>query len=207
MEFTLYDRPLDAFGLERVTARWRYTIRGGGVADRSGSVRFDGDSATALIALAGEWSRSRGLAPMAMAQSVPAELSALAAKATLDGPVAAWCRGTFRPGHPGAFAVAVTSAAEVAGTSSSNRTAPSRNWVCLRVGQTCLVTAVPRLRSWTSASAVPPRFTDRSLRAGTPRSFAGSSMTRLLRAGSILQTMMSSSRSADGSREDRLTSG
>jgi hypothetical protein len=51
------------------------------------------------------------VASIAVAQSVPAELSALAAKARLDRPVAAWCRGEFRTGHPGAFAVAMTSAA------------------------------------------------------------------------------------------------
>jgi hypothetical protein len=47
---------------------------------------------------------------MAVAQPVPPELSALAAQARLDGPVAAWCRGEFRPKHPRAFALAVTSA-------------------------------------------------------------------------------------------------
>jgi hypothetical protein len=51
------------------------------------------------------------VASIAVAQSVPAELSALAAKAKLDRPVAAWCRAEFRAGHPGAFALAVTSAA------------------------------------------------------------------------------------------------
>lgn len=51
------------------------------------------------------------VASMVTAQPAPAELSALAAKAKLDRPVAAWCRGEFRSGHPGAFAVAVTSAA------------------------------------------------------------------------------------------------
>ncbi len=50
-------------------------------------------------------------ASTAAAQEVPSELAALAAKARLNGPVAAWCRGDFRPGHPGAFAAAVTSAA------------------------------------------------------------------------------------------------
>jgi hypothetical protein len=50
-------------------------------------------------------------ASIAAAQPVPSELSALAAKARLDGPVAAWCRGQFRPGYPRAFAVAITSAA------------------------------------------------------------------------------------------------
>ena len=43
------------------------------------------------------------------AQDVPADLSRLMAKARLDGPVVGWCRAEFRPGHPGAFAVAVTS--------------------------------------------------------------------------------------------------
>jgi len=51
------------------------------------------------------------LASMAVAQSVPAELSALAAKVRLARPLAAWCRAEFRAGHPGAFAVAMTSAA------------------------------------------------------------------------------------------------
>ena len=51
------------------------------------------------------------LGSIAVAQSVPAELSALAAKARLDRPVAAWCRAEFRAGRPGAFAVALTSAA------------------------------------------------------------------------------------------------
>ena len=50
------------------------------------------------------------VASIAAAQSVPSELSALVAKARLDQPVAAWCRAEFRNGHPGAFAVAVTSA-------------------------------------------------------------------------------------------------
>lgn len=44
-------------------------------------------------------------------QDPPAELSALAAKAGLDRPLAAWCRGEFQPGRPGAFAVAVPAAA------------------------------------------------------------------------------------------------
>ena len=48
---------------------------------------------------------------LALAQSAPAELSALAAKARLDRPVAAWCRGEFRTVHPGAFAVAISSPA------------------------------------------------------------------------------------------------
>ena len=49
---------------------------------------------------------------IAAAQPVPPELSALAAKARLAGPVAAWCRGEFRSKHPRAFAVAITSAAD-----------------------------------------------------------------------------------------------
>ena len=48
---------------------------------------------------------------MAAAQQVPPELAALAAKARVNGPVVAWCRGDFQSGHPGAFAAAVTSAA------------------------------------------------------------------------------------------------
>ncbi len=96
VEFTLYETNelLDALGLERVTARWRYTVRGGlvveeqllkadgrfgaalqeftrwgrerrpegwtSVTDGDGNVRFDGATAPALIALAREWSRSRG---------------------------------------------------------------------------------------------------------------------------------------------------
>jgi hypothetical protein len=48
---------------------------------------------------------------MAVAQQAPAELSALAAKAGLDRPVSNWCRAEFRAGHPGEFAVAVTSGA------------------------------------------------------------------------------------------------
>jgi hypothetical protein len=50
-------------------------------------------------------------ASMAAAQGVPSDLTALAAKARLDGPVVAWCRAEFRTGHPGAFAVGVTTAA------------------------------------------------------------------------------------------------
>jgi hypothetical protein len=51
------------------------------------------------------------VATIALAQSVPAEITALAANAGLDRPVTAWCRAEFRAGHPGAFAVAMTSAA------------------------------------------------------------------------------------------------
>jgi hypothetical protein len=40
-------------------------------------------------------------------QDPPAELSALTAKAGLDRPAVAWCRGEFQVGRPGAFAVAV----------------------------------------------------------------------------------------------------
>lgn len=50
------------------------------------------------------------VASIAAAQSVPAELSALAAKAKLGGPLAAWCRAEIRAGQPSAFAVALTSA-------------------------------------------------------------------------------------------------
>ena len=50
-------------------------------------------------------------ASIVAAQPAPSELSVLAAKARLDRPVAAWCRGEFRAGRPGAFAVAVASPA------------------------------------------------------------------------------------------------
>jgi hypothetical protein len=46
---------------------------------------------------------------MAVRQETPPELMALAAKAKLDGQVAAWCRAEFRSGKRGAFAVAVSS--------------------------------------------------------------------------------------------------
>ena len=42
-------------------------------------------------------------------QPIPARLSALVAKARLDGRAAAWCGGRFRPGSADAFAVAMTS--------------------------------------------------------------------------------------------------
>jgi hypothetical protein len=42
-------------------------------------------------------------------QPVPPDLAALAAKARLDGSVAAWCRGAFRSGHPRGFALGITS--------------------------------------------------------------------------------------------------
>ena len=50
-------------------------------------------------------------ASIVAAQPAPSELAALAAKARLGRPVAAWCRGEFQSGRPGAFAVAVASAA------------------------------------------------------------------------------------------------
>ena len=50
-------------------------------------------------------------ASIAWAQAAPAELSALTARAQLSSPVAGWCRGEFRAGYPGAYAVAVASAA------------------------------------------------------------------------------------------------
>lgn len=52
-----------------------------------------------------------GLAAAALgaARPVPPRLAALAARARLDGAIAAWCAGEFRPGRRGAFAVAVTS--------------------------------------------------------------------------------------------------
>ena len=49
-------------------------------------------------------------ASIVSAQPVPSELTALAAKARLDRPIAAWCRGEFRAGHRGEFAAAITSA-------------------------------------------------------------------------------------------------
>src|SRR5438067_3973791 len=48
-------------------------------------------------------------AALAAARPVPPRLAALAARARLDGAIAAWCAGGFRPGRRGAFAVAVTS--------------------------------------------------------------------------------------------------
>jgi hypothetical protein len=48
-------------------------------------------------------------AVFAATEQVPADLAAISAKARLEGPVAKWCRSEFRPGHPGAFAVAVPS--------------------------------------------------------------------------------------------------
>lgn len=45
----------------------------------------------------------------AASEEVPADLAAISAKARLEGPVAKWCRSEFRPGHAGAFAVAVAS--------------------------------------------------------------------------------------------------
>ena len=56
-----------------------------------------------------------GLLPIALAalagaaQSIPPELDALVARARLEGPVTSWCRGEFRAGHPGAYAVAIAS--------------------------------------------------------------------------------------------------
>ena len=44
-------------------------------------------------------------------QPIPAELSALAAKARIDSSVVGWCRGQFRTGYPGAYALAIASAA------------------------------------------------------------------------------------------------
>ncbi len=49
-------------------------------------------------------------ASVAAGQERPSELTALAARARLDGRVTAWCRAEFRSGHAGAFALAVTSA-------------------------------------------------------------------------------------------------
>ena len=48
---------------------------------------------------------------MIFPQTMPPDLAALARKARLASPVVAWCAGEFREGRPGAYAVAVTSAA------------------------------------------------------------------------------------------------
>ena len=48
---------------------------------------------------------------MVSAQTVPTELSALIARARLSSPVVGWCRGEFRSGNSGSYAVAVSSAA------------------------------------------------------------------------------------------------
>ncbi len=48
-------------------------------------------------------------AAIAAAQSMPAELSSRLAQAGVTQPVAAWCQGEFRSGHPGAWVVAVKS--------------------------------------------------------------------------------------------------
>jgi hypothetical protein len=51
-----------------------------------------------------------GAQSIARTQSVPRDLSELATAARIDRPVAAWCRAEFRPGRPGAYAVAVADA-------------------------------------------------------------------------------------------------
>ena len=61
--------------------------------------------------LAGLISIALSAASIAAAQPVPSELSALAAKARLDRPVTAWCRGVFRSDQSRAYAVAIASAA------------------------------------------------------------------------------------------------
>jgi hypothetical protein len=48
----------------------------------------------------------------AAAQAQPSQLTELVAKARLNGAVAGWCRGEFRSGHAGAFAVALRSTAD-----------------------------------------------------------------------------------------------
>jgi len=47
-------------------------------------------------------------ASLSAARPVPPALAALAARARLDGAIAVWCGGAFRPGRRGAFALAVT---------------------------------------------------------------------------------------------------
>lgn len=49
-------------------------------------------------------------ASMLGAQQMPSELATLVSRAGLTGAIGGWCRGTFRPGHPGGFAIAVTAA-------------------------------------------------------------------------------------------------
>jgi len=61
-----------------------------------------GQPLTLLFALA--------LASPSAAQDPPFQLTRLMAKAHLRGTVASWCRGEFRGGYAGAFAVAVRSA-------------------------------------------------------------------------------------------------
>jgi hypothetical protein len=48
-------------------------------------------------------------AVVAAVQPPPADLAALAAEAHASGTIAAWCRGEFQSGRPGAFAAALAS--------------------------------------------------------------------------------------------------
>lgn len=51
------------------------------------------------------------VATLSAAQAAPpADLSAMAARALVDGQLVSWCRGQFRAGRPNAYAAAVTSA-------------------------------------------------------------------------------------------------
>lgn len=52
------------------------------------------------------------IASSAAAQAPPSQLTELVAKARLNGAVVGWCRGEFRSGHAGAFAVALRSNAD-----------------------------------------------------------------------------------------------
>jgi hypothetical protein len=52
------------------------------------------------------------IASRSAAQAPPSQLTDLVAKARLNRAVAAWCRGEFRGGHTGAFAVAVSPTAD-----------------------------------------------------------------------------------------------
>ncbi len=45
---------------------------------------------------------------MAAADKLPSDLAEMASTAKLEGPIAAWCKGEFRPGRKGAYAVAIT---------------------------------------------------------------------------------------------------
>jgi hypothetical protein len=48
---------------------------------------------------------------VAAAQPPPSDLAALVARARVEGSIAAWCRGKFRPDRPRAFAAALASRA------------------------------------------------------------------------------------------------
>lgn len=64
-------------------------------------------SLAAIVLLSPPPQSGAGQAPARTVPPLPPELSALAAKAPLEGPIAAWCRGGLRPNGPDGFAVAV----------------------------------------------------------------------------------------------------